>query len=118
MVGDWIEFTSTFDMFTQLRHMPVAVVGMIKPAGGDVDGIDFSLRDCEHWVPVPGSLIDRYQPLGKVRCGDHQHDFVRLHLKRLDDEAGAALADLLSLHHGSADWTSLSDPTMPGVRAA
>jgi len=115
MAGDSIEFTSTFDMFTQLRQMhdTVAVVGMIKPAGSDFDSIHFSLHDREHWVPVPGSLIDRYQPLGKVRCGDHEYDFVRLHLKRPNDDAGVALANLLSLDHGSANWTSLSCATTP-----
>lgn len=105
MVGDSIEFTSIFDMFTQLRHVSdtVAVVGMVKPAEGDFDSIHFSLHDRGHWVSVPSSLIDRYQPLGKMRCGDHQYDFVRLYLKRLDDEAGVALADILSLHHGSTN---------------
>lgn len=105
MVGDSIEFTSIFDMFMQLRHVSdtVAVVGMVKPAEGDFDSIHFSLNERGHWVSVPGTLIDRYQPLGKMRCGDNQYDFVRLYLKRLDDEGGVALADILSLHPASTN---------------
>lgn len=100
MAGDSIKFTSTLDMFDQLNSTPitVAIVGLVKPDEGNADILHFSLHGCGGWVQVPSDMVERYQPLGKTRCGDHQHDAVRLHLKRPEDNTGRVLADLLTQH--------------------
>jgi len=107
MAGDEIGFTSTSDMFEQLSSVPntIAVVGLVKPDEDASDSFHFSFSGCGAWVTVPGGMVERFQPLGKARCGDHQHDLVRLHLKRPDQGHAVALADLLAQRHKPDLWT-------------
>ncbi|HEY7311895.1 MAG TPA: hypothetical protein VH643_21200 [Gemmataceae bacterium] len=72
----------------QLSQSELTVEGMVKPLiepmpGGPSHGAFlFSPgTTCALWIPVPDSVIEKIDHIGTVTCKDHQHEYVRLHLK-------------------------------------
>lgn len=54
-------------------------------------------RDCQQWVKIPLEIIQEVEYEGSMVCRDHQHPFVRLHLKSSEGGAGnKSFADLLT----------------------
>jgi hypothetical protein len=64
--------------------VPAATVleGLVKPSGAE-DALYFSEgRTCEQWTRIPVELLDEVEVLQTLRCHDHNHPLVRLHLRR------------------------------------
>src|SRR5438874_2049401 len=78
-------------------HRSIVREGMVKLIDGDQGAILFSEgTTCQTWVRVPLSLIERVEYRSNVRCQEHEHPFVRLHLKAPADNPAAELfANLL-----------------------
>jgi hypothetical protein len=59
----------------------VVVQGMVKIDEGISDQLMFcSDNKCERWIPVPMGVVDQVEYLSILKCKDHQHPLVRLHL--------------------------------------
>lgn len=76
---------------------PQAVLaGLAKVDDEDAGVLLHSSDGCRTWNRIPVDLIERVDHLTTVRCKDHSHPFVRIHLREIeDDPRAAALLDLL-----------------------
>lgn len=72
--------------------------GMAKADEHDDGVLLFSVADCERWTPIPLELVFEIEHLGRMRCKDHEHPRVRIHLPRLETPAAKMLAGLLDAH--------------------
>jgi len=116
MVDKAVAFASADEMFAHLARVPdtLAIEGVVAPiAPGETD-FHFSHGGCSGWTRVPADIVESFQPLGKVACGDHLHDAVRLHLKQPADSTGAFLADLMKRHPSLATAT-MQKPVIAGI---
>jgi hypothetical protein len=84
--------------------------GMVKPSTADVSkAVLFSPgTSCNVWIPVPASVIEKVDLLGKIPCRDHEHDYVRLPLKKPSNPETAVFADLLQAQGSSIAAFELS----------
>ncbi|MGI8981012.1 MAG: hypothetical protein ACR2FY_17425 [Pirellulaceae bacterium] len=77
----------------------LCVRGLAKKSESESPGIltfDFSPgSNCKHWIPIPASLVEKIDHLGKVPCKDHQHDFVCVHFANPKTDEGKALSEML-----------------------
>jgi hypothetical protein len=76
---------------------PITREGVAKPDPGDPKAFLFSEGgSCGPWLKVPGEVVESVDFLRTVPCKDHEHPFVRLHLKRpgKDHVLARFLADL------------------------
>jgi hypothetical protein len=76
---------------------PITREGVAKPDPGDPKAFLFSEGgSCGPWLKVPGEVVESVDFLRTVPCKDHEHPFVRLHLKepKKDDPVGTFFADL------------------------
>lgn len=72
--------------------------GMVKVSDADDKSISFAPGVlCRKWIQIPIDLIDHVEFVRMVRCHDHEHPFVRLHLQEpaQANTVAAVLADLL-----------------------
>lgn len=73
----------------------VVVSGIAKTADGNEQAILFAHgTSCADWVEVPLSQIERVELVRTVRCRDHSHPLVKLHLKAPQSEEGLLFAAL------------------------
>jgi len=93
---------------------PLALTGMVKaPTVSRTDSVLFAPGgSCQAWTPVPTKMILSVDHMGKVPCRDHEHEFVRLHLKTPDTDEGRALASLLRQVEGLGTQVQLGDDTL------
>lgn len=60
----------------------ISLIGTVKSNPETDRVLTFSPgMTCSKWIPIPSSLIESVEPLGKIPCVDHEHDLVRLTLK-------------------------------------
>jgi hypothetical protein len=65
---------------------PIVLFGLAKGSGDNPDALLFSHGTrCGDWVEVPLSQIEQVEVLKTVRCRDHSHPLVQIHLKLPDD---------------------------------
>jgi hypothetical protein len=86
------------DMFEELgaAQPNLTIVGFVRPCSGDDAAIDFAVPGtCDEWVKIPEALVDGFEALSRSKGAAHEHDLVRLHLKRPDDATAGALHDLI-----------------------
>jgi hypothetical protein len=74
------------------------VEGMAKADDNDQGILLFSAAGCERWTPIPLDLVLEVEHLGSTRCKDHEHPFVRIHLKAPETPEARMLAGLLAAH--------------------
>ncbi len=55
--------------------------GLAKQQEKDAKSILFSEGDCTDWIPIPVKMIEKVEFIRNMPCKDHEHPFVRLHLK-------------------------------------
>ncbi|MEA2372022.1 MAG: hypothetical protein QOH12_2416 [Solirubrobacteraceae bacterium] len=73
----------------------IVLSGIAKPADGNDQVILFAHgTSCADWVEVPLSQIERVEVVRTVRCRDHSHPLVKLHLKAPQSEEGVLFAAL------------------------
>ena len=73
----------------------IVLSGIAKPADGNDQVILFAHgTSCADWVEVPLSQIERVEVMRTVRCRDHSHPLVKLHLKAPQSEEGVLFAAL------------------------
>ena len=63
--------------------------GFAKQKEKDTNSILFSEGDCTDWIPIPVKMIERVEFIRNMPCKDHEHPFVRLHLKSPTDNPEA-----------------------------
>jgi hypothetical protein len=69
--------------------------GMAKPAEGNDQAILFAHgTSCTDWVEIPVAQIESVEVLRTVRCRDHAHPLVKLHLKAPQSDEGMVFAAL------------------------
>lgn len=51
---------------------------------------------CDNWLPLPLSIVDLVEHIATLRCGDHEHPYVKISLKMPSDDNPEAIA-LLAL---------------------
>ena len=69
--------------------------GMAKPAEGNDQAILFAHgTSCADWVEIPVAQIESVEVLRTVRCRDHAHPLVKLHLKAPQSDEGMVFAAL------------------------
>lgn len=56
------------------------LIGLVKDVDGGDAYIHFSPDGCASWIRIPTSLVDGVRLIRHVRCGDHSHPLVELHL--------------------------------------
>lgn len=100
------------DMFEELgtTQSNLTIVGFVRPCPDDPAAIDFAVSGtCDEWVKIPEGLVDRFEALSRGTCAAHEHDLVRLHLKRPDDATASALHDLIGGQVRTMNKALLSD---------
>jgi hypothetical protein len=85
--------------------------GLVKVNADDQNSLMFSEgRGCHAWTRIPLDAIESVEYESLVRCHDHQHPFVQLHLKAPTDNPTATLfAELLMHGAGAASSESIAD---------
>ena len=64
---------------------PILKTGMVKQDESSPDALLFSEGgSCASWTKIPLDLIEQIEFIRTVRCRDHEHPLVRLHLKEPD----------------------------------
>lgn len=102
---------------------PIIREGIAKQSDKDTDSILFSEGlDCTHWIQVPTKIIEKVEFLHNVPCKDHEHPYVRIHLKSPSDNPEAEVfSDLLRgstrRHSQSLGSNFASSAIWPGAQA-
>ncbi len=91
----------------------VDLVGMVKASEKD-DHVSFTSGNCEEWVDLPTSMIERAEHVGHRPCKDHSHPVFRITLKEPEDPGAKLLAALLSARSGAR--ARRSAPILPRGR--
>ena len=119
MAGEAVTFSGADAMFAHLDEIPdmVSIDGIVARVADGTKDFNFSVGGCGAWVGVDHAVVESFQPLGKIACGDHFHHRVRLRLKRPTDGTGALLADLLHTHGASAVTFQPRSPVTAGFAA-
>jgi hypothetical protein len=74
----------------------VALTGMAKKAD-DPSVILFAPgASCAQWIPIPVTMIEKVDWLGKAHCHDHTHEHVRITLAHNTSPEATVLASLLA----------------------
>ncbi len=86
---------------------PIIREGMVKREESEAGTLLFSEgSSCRTWTCIPAHMIEQVELIRTVDCRDHQHPFVRLHLKApMDNSDAGVFASLLknaSMTGGSA----------------
>lgn len=91
----------------------ITLTGAVKPVAIDfAEALLFSLgTSCWQWTPIPVSLIESVDHLGKITCDNHEHDYVRLLLKKPATEEANLFASLLQALITSRETLEVSDFT-------
>jgi hypothetical protein len=88
----------------QLSPPQLTVDGMVMPLAdaptpnnpSDIAAFLFSPgTTCALWISVPASVVEKIDHIGTVSCKDHQHEYVRLHLKLPNTAEGSFFGKLL-----------------------
>lgn len=70
---------------------PIVKEGFVKQDGNDPSALLFSEgTSCVVWTKIPLDMIERVDYIRSMRCQDHEHPLVRLHLKEPDPSNTAA----------------------------
>ena len=84
-------------MFAELASAPTRILtGLVKEDTSDPTTILFSSGPtCSEWVSIPEGMVRDYELVRVVRCGDHEHPLVHLHLRdpATPEERAYLLAD-------------------------
>lgn len=92
---------------------PIALTGLVKDDDTTDDVLMFSMDGCTSWTSIPHSLVEQVEFIRHVKCKDHMHPLVTLHLKQSEHpEVRAALSLLANLPkkvappdvEGAAHW--------------
>ncbi|MGH7870398.1 MAG: hypothetical protein ACREP9_22830 [Candidatus Dormibacteraceae bacterium] len=79
-----------------LPNPSVTIFGFLR-ASPTLDTLEFSLgTSCRLWVSISVDAVDRIERIGRLKCGDHVHEYVQLSLKEDIDQLASALAKLLA----------------------
>lgn len=93
---------SADQLFERLRDdkldfaQPTAIQGMVKKANSAERVIEFAPGNCDHWISVPLERIENVEFISQMRCKDHSHPYVRLHLKPAESVEGKLFQALLT----------------------
>jgi len=104
------------DLLSTNSLVEPAVLTVYGPVTSDPDDAQALLfafsRPCDRWLRVPLSLIASVNYARNVTCGDHEHPFVRLALRRPQpDNAEALVFAQLYAQARSASSTAASTAT-------
>lgn len=99
----------------RLDSAGVTIVGMVK-SGERKGEIQFTPTDCDSWVDLAISYIEKAEQQGQEVCKDHSHPIFRITLKEPNDPQAKILSALLrssrvptqrgSVGRHSAGWSS------------
>jgi hypothetical protein len=124
--GETLEQALTADRFDVVT--PIVIVGLLR-AAAQPGHVTMSLDGCGTWHDVPTSLITEARPIGRYKCGDHDHPVARVGLiSHVEDEQATGdvarfLLDALAaastrqagpggMHTASDEVTWQTTPTM------
>jgi len=88
----------------------ISIEGLAKSDDGQ-NAFQFSPGpQCTLWLKVDLAVVSKVEFLGKLRCKDHEHAHVRLHLNmpKKDDSVAYLLANLIVTLQRSANQTGAS----------
>jgi hypothetical protein len=76
--------------------VPVLLTGLAKKPEDDGEFILFTPgATCGRWIRLPVRLIEKVEVMRVISCGDHQHPFIRLQIRKPETDEGMLLASLL-----------------------
>ena len=82
--------------------LPAGFVGIVKPAD-DPDFFHFAHpSSCHRWAKIDAAHIAQVESLGKIVCGGHEHELVRLTLTPPESPQAETFKQLADLHHDLA----------------
>jgi hypothetical protein len=88
----------------------ITLAGMVKKSDDGPSHILFAPANCDEWLGIPSSMIEKVEVVGKVPCKDHRHDYVVLYLSEPTDLLGKLLAYALRTYQDAEQVLQ----TLPG----
>lgn len=105
--ADFVKALSSKEGLPPLE-LPISIEGFAKPQAEDPNAFMFSPgTSCSVWIPVSPEVIESVDHLGQRTCGDHTHEYIRLHLKIPKEKSSSVYAQLLSHQLQASSQSSL-----------